>query len=395
MNKKIMAVLTILLLVVVAGIYIFSQTQTKTEPATSSESSTETSSSEETVIETETTETVDDGPIVDRLLEEMTLEEKVGQLFFVRVPETNQLEDIQTYHLGGYVLFGRDVENETSDSLKQKIADYQAASSLPLLIGADEEGGTVTRISRNPNLVETPFASPQAIYAESGWEGIVADTREKAAILNDYGIQTGLFPVADVATDPNAFIYDRTIGLDTEGTSQFVTEVVTALKEADSGSTLKHFPGYGNNRDSHVEIVTDDRSLEELQQNDLPAFQAGIEAGADSVLVSHNIIVSVDPDAPASISPAVHQLLREDLGFDGVVMTDDMDMAGLADFISQEEAGLAALQAGNDLVMSSSYQTQIPYILQAIEDGEYSMEQLETSVRRVLQWKEALGLLEE
>lgn len=395
MNKKIMAVLTILLLVVVAGIYIFSQTQTKTEPATSSESSTETSSSEETVIETETTETVDDGPIVDRLLEEMTLEEKVGQLFFVRVPETNQLEDIQTYHLGGYVLFGRDVENETSESLKQKIADYQAASSLPLLIGADEEGGTVTRISHNPNLVEIPFASPQAIYAESGWEGIVADTQEKAAILNDYGIQTGLFPVADVATDPNAFIYDRTIGLDTEGTSQFVTEVVTALKEAHSGSTLKHFPGYGNNRDSHVEIVTDDRSLEELQQNDLPTFQAGIEAGADSVLVSHNIIASVDPDAPASISPAVHQLLREDLGFDGVVMTDDMDMAGLADFISQEEAGLAALQAGNDLVMSSSYQAQIPYILQAIEDGEYSMEQLETSVRRVLQWKEALGLLEE
>jgi beta-N-acetylhexosaminidase len=383
MGKKLVIAAEVLVLVaVIIGTYFFfTKNETKStdkEPSQTSETTARSSSQE-----------VDP---LDKLMDEMTLEEKVGQLFFVRVPEINQIEDIQAYHLGGYVLFSRDTDGETQESLRQKIASYQDASDVPLLIGSDEEGGTVTRISQNPNLAAQPFASPQAIYASSGWEGIVEDTKQKADILTDLGINTGLFPIADVATDPNAFIYDRTIGLDADGTSEFVEKVVTTLKEAKSGSTLKHFPGYGNNRDSHVEIVTDERPLEEVEADYLP-FEAGIKAGADSILVSHNIIASIDPDAPASISTKVHEVLRNQLNFDGVVMTDDMDMAGLANFISQEEAGLKALQAGNDLVMSSSYQQQIPYVIQAVQNGDYSEEQLNESVRRVLKWKQQLGLI--
>ena len=392
--KKIVIGVLLVFLLVVAAFYLIRQTQSNESTSTTESTQTKTTATTEPTTTSSTDEQVELS-VVDQLLADMTLEEKVGQLFFVRTPEINQTEDIQTYHLGGYVLFGRDVENETSDSLKAKIASYQAASKVPLLIGADEEGGTVTRISRNDQLVASPFASPQEIYAASGWDGIVQDTKQKAEILNSYGIATGLFPVADVSTDPEAFIYDRTIGLDIDGTSTFVEKVVQTLKAEHSGSTLKHFPGYGNNRDSHVEIVTDDRSLAEIQQTALPSFQAGIDAGADSVLVSHNIVSAIDPNVPASISPAVHQLLRDDMHFDGVIMTDDMDMAGLADFTSQEEAGLAALQAGNDLVMSSSYSVQIPYVIQAIEAGTYSQAQLEDSVRRVLTWKLDLGLLED
>lgn len=330
---------------------------------------------------------------IDKLIDQMTLEEKVGQLFFVRVPEVNQIEDIKQYHLGGYVLFGRDTENETADSLKAKIKSYQSATDIPLLIGADEEGGTVTRISRNPNLAPAPFLSPQALYAQGGWKAIEQDIGQKAALFHDYGIHTGLFPVADVATDPQSFIYDRTIGLDAQQTSEFVRLSVTALDKNQVGSTLKHFPGYGNNRDSHTEIVTDNRSIEELRANDFLPFEAGIKAGADSILISHNIVASVDPNAPASISKEVHAILRNELNFNGVIMTDDMDMAGLANFISQEEAGLRALQAGNDLIMSSSYQLQIPYLLQAIKVGEYEEDQLDTSVKRILLWKQKLGLI--
>lgn len=132
----------------------------------------------------------------------MSLEEKVGQLFFVRVPESNQIEELQNYHFGGYLLFGRDTENETAESLKQKISDYQAASAIPLLIGMDEEGGTVTHISRNPNLTDQRFLSPQQLYAQGGWSAIEEDTAKKAGILKTYGINAGLFPVADVSTDP-------------------------------------------------------------------------------------------------------------------------------------------------------------------------------------------------
>lgn len=348
-------------------------------------------SSSETTSSTRTS--VDPKQTIEQIITNMTLEEKVGQLFFSRVPESNQIEAIQRYHLGGYVLFGRDVQNESIEGLKGKIRNYQGASDIPLLIGSDEEGGTVTRISRNTNLVKTPFASPQEIYQESGLAGIVADTKRKSEILKAFGIHTGLFPVADVATDPQAFIYDRTLGTDAAETSAYVAAVVKELKAEQVGSTLKHFPGYGNNRDSHVEIVTDTRSLAELRENDFLPFQAGIAAGADSVMVSHKIVTSIDATQPASISPPVHQLLRQELGFQGVIMTDDMDMAGLADFISQEEAGLKALQAGNDFVMSSSYNIQIPYVIQAVKDGQYSEHALDQSVKRILTWKQSLGLI--
>lgn len=328
---------------------------------------------------------------VKQTMDQMTLEEKVGQLFLVRVPEENQLEDIQTYHLGGYLLFDRDMEGETQASLKQKIASYQAESNYPMLIASDEEGGLVSRLSHN-QLVDPPFASPQTLYQENGWQAIADDITRKAEVFHELGIQAGMAPDADVSTDPESFIYDRTIGMDAAGTSEYVTRSVQTMKEAKIGSTLKHFPGYGNNRDSHVEIVTDDRSLEELRGNDFLPFQAGIQAGADSIMVSHNIVTAIDSQRPASISAKVHEVIRQELGFDGVVMTDDMDMAGLAEFTSQEEAGLQALQAGNDLILSSSYSTQIPYILQAIQEGKYSEEQLNQSVERVLKWKLELGL---
>lgn len=387
----------LVILVVVMGLYFFTDFGHTPKPGTTNESKSSASTTS-TVVKSSTSESSDEKTEDDKvanLVAEMSTKEKVGQLFLARVPVENALSDIQEYHLGGYLLFGRDVEGKTYDEVQSTIAQYQETSEVPMLIAADEEGGTVSRVSRNSQLVATPFQSPQDLYAQGGWDAITKDTTDKAGILKELGIDAGLFPVADVATDPNAFIYDRTIGQDAKGTAEYVTTVVKALKKAHSGSTLKHFPGYGNNQDSHTDIVTDTRSMTELKDNDLVPFQAGIDAGVDSILVSHNIVNAIDDSVPASVSAPVHDLLRKDMGFDGVIMTDDMDMAGLADFMSQEEAGLKALQAGNDLILSSTYASQIPYVLQAIEDGEYSEKDLNASVTRVLNWKEELGLLAE
>jgi len=387
MKKKgvIISLAVVLVAVCAASVWAMTRNQeTKTTTNTTSSSSSQT---------TKTSSSEEEEDNITAMIDKMSLEEKVGQLFFARTPQENQVSDLKDYHLGGYVLFGDDTENATKESLQEKVQSFQEASDIPLLIGSDEEGGTVTRISNNPELVEQPFKGPQEIYEEDGWQGIIQDTKQKAAILDDLGINAGLFPDADVSTDEQSFIYDRTIGMDAKGTSEYVKNVVETLNEAQSGSTLKHFPGYGDNRDSHVEIVEDDRSLDELRENDFLPFEAGIKAGADSVLVSHNIVNSIDSEAPASISPEVHKILREELNFDGVIMTDDMDMAGLADFISQEDAGLEALKAGNDMVMSSSYQSQIPKVIQAVEDGDYAEEELDASVKRVLAWKEDLGIL--
>lgn len=387
----------LVILVVVMGLYFFTDFGHTPKPGTTNESKSSASTTS-TVVKSSTSESSDEKTEDDKvanLVAEMSTKEKVGQLFLARVPVENALSDIQEYHLGGYLIFGRDVEGKTYDEVQSTIAQYQETSEVPMLIAADEEGGTVSRVSRNSQLVATPFQSPQDLYAQGGWDAITKDTTDKAGILKELGIDAGLFPVADVATDPNAFIYDRTIGQDAKGTAEYVTTVVKALKKAQSGSTLKHFPGYGNNQDSHTDIVTDSRSMTELEDNDLVPFQAGIDAGVDSILVSHNIVNAIDDSVPASVSAPVHDLLRKDMGFDGVIMTDDMDMAGLADFMSQEEAGLKALQAGNDLILSSTYASQIPYVLQAIEDGEYSEKDLDASVTRVLNWKEELGLLAE
>ncbi|MGM0336994.1 glycoside hydrolase family 3 protein [Enterococcus sp. AZ007] len=362
----------------------------------SSENSSSKKSSETTKQTEQTTESKNEEMTVkekvDKLLAAMTIEEKVGQLFMARVPEQNQVADIQNYHLGGYLLFDRDMENKGQADVKQAIESYQEASKTPMFIGSDEEGGIVSRLSRN-QIVSPAFKSPQELYQENGWEGITQEIDRKAQVFGELGIQLGMFPDADVSTDPQSFIYDRTIGMDAEGTSHYVKLSVEEMKKQKLGSTLKHFPGYGNNRDSHVEIVTDDRSLDELRKSDFLPFEAGIRAGADSIMVSHNIVQAIDGDRPASISKPVHDVIRNELGFRGVIMTDDMDMAGLANFISQEEAGLQALQAGNDMILSSSYSTQIPYILEAIKKGEYSEEQLEQSVERLLTWKVELGLI--
>jgi beta-N-acetylhexosaminidase len=329
---------------------------------------------------------------LNTIMKHMTLKEKVGQLFLARVPETNAVSDVQTYHLGGYLLFGRDMTGMTTTTLKTKIQSYQQNSKIPLLIGSDEEGGTVSRLSSS-QLVTPAFRSPHNLYVAGGLDSIKSDATNKAKILRNLGIQMPMAPVADVATDPAAFIYDRTVGLDAKGTSKYVKAEVTTLQDNGVAATLKHFPGYGNNKDSHVGIVTDTRSMKELRKVDFKPFKAGIKAGADSVLVSHNIVNAIDKKRPASISKKVHKVLRKELGFDGVIMTDDLDMEGLSDFVSQDKAALMALKADNDLVMTSHYATQIPYILQAIKDGDYSKKQLNASVLRVLKMKQKLGML--
>ena len=343
---------------------------------------------EKTEKTTQTSET-EKNKVVEERLVSMTLEEKVGQLFWARVPSNHQIEDLQSYHFGGYLLFGRDFQGQTLEDIKALTSRYQATSKIPLLIGSDEEGGTVTRIS---SILDTPFQAPMTLYHKGGLEAVLSDTRQKAEVLKSVGINAGLFPVADLARDQSAFIYDRTIGQDAQTTASYVGQVVTELQKNKVGSTLKHFPGYGDNGDSHTAIIQDNRSLDELRQADFLPFQAGIDAGADSVLVSHNILTKIDT-VPSSISPKINDILRKELHFNGVIMTDDLDMAGLADFVNQDEAALQAILAGNDLILGSSYQTQIPYLLKKVSSGELTEERIDESVRRILSWKYNLGIL--
>lgn len=333
---------------------------------------------------------------VEELLTSMTLEEKVGQLFFVRCPAENAAEDVSAYHLGGYILFGRDTKDKTADALIQTIQSYQDAAAVPLLIGVDEEGGTVVRVSSNPHLRASKFQSPQKLFAGGGMEAVTADAREKDILLDALGFNVNLAPVADVSTDPGDFIYNRAFGRDAAATADYVSAVTAQMAADGMGSVLKHFPGYGNHADTHTGIAVDDRPYEDFVNGDFLPFLAGMEAGGSTtaVLVSHNIVECMDAELPASLSPNVHRILREELDFDGVVMTDDLAMDAVAAYAEDGAVAVMALEAGNDLVLTTDYRTQIPKVKEAVENGELDESVIDTACRRVLQWKQALGLLE-
>ena len=327
------------------------------------------------------------------LLDGMTLEEKVGQMFIARCPETDAAQLAADYHLGGYILFGRDFKDKTAEQVTADIQNYQDAAEIPLLIAVDEEGGTVNRVSSNPNLRSSPFRSPQSLYSEGGLELVRSDAQEKCRLLESLGININFAPVCDVSQDPADFIYNRTLGRDAQETSQYVAAVVETMAEEGMGSVLKHFPGYGNNTDTHTGVAYDDRPYDTFLTSDFLPFQAGIAAGADMVLVSHNIVSAMDEASPASLSPEVHRVLREDLGFTGVIVTDDLVMDGVRDFAGDDEAAVLAVQAGNDLLCCTDFQTQVPAVLAAVESGEITGEQIDAAVLRVLTMKLRLGIL--
>lgn len=329
------------------------------------------------------------------ILDKMSLEEKIGQMFLIRYSDDQTaLSDIAQYNPGGILLFAKDFENHTKESIKAQLDTCQQASGTPLIIGVDEEGGVVTRISRFTNFRSERFKSPQDLYAEGGFERIASDTDEKCALLKSIGINVNLAPVADVSEDPSSFIYDRTIGQNAEITSEYVRTVVGRMKANGMGSALKHFPGYGDNGDTHTDIITDTRPLGAFVSGDLLPFQAGIDEGTDIVLVSHNIVSCMDPDYPASLSPTVHALLRNTIGFDGVIMTDDLVMSAITEYTDGKSAAVQAVIAGNDLLCCSDYAVQIPAVIEAVKSGEISEERINESAKRIIQMKLDLGIIQ-
>lgn len=345
-----------------------------------------------TIPETTVPETTPPDP-VRQMISDMSLEQRVGQLFLARCNAETAIQDIQQYHLGGLVLFGEDFENQSMESMRQTIAGYQAAAEKPLLIAVDEEGGDVTRISRFSAFRERRFSSLRKRYDAGGLEAVLTEEEEKCRLLSDLGINVNLGPVCDITTDPTAFMYTRSLGQDAQTTADVTAAIVNLMKDYRVGSVLKHFPGYGNNADTHTGIAVDSRPLSDFESQDFLPFSAGIQAGCGGILVGHILVEALDPELPASLSPAVHRYLREELGFSGVIMTDDLVMQAITDQFGAGEAAVMAVLSGNDLLCSTEYAVQYEAVLQAVLDGRIDIDVLNSAVRNVLEWKISLGLL--
>ena len=224
-------------------------------------------------------------------------------------------------------------------------------------------------------------------------DAVIQDVRNKSLALTQLGINVNLAPVCDVAEDPGSFLYDRTLGQDAQTTADYVSQTVQTMNGCGLLSVLKHFPGYGDNADTHTGSAVDSRPMERFESVDFLPFQAGIDADAPFVLVSHNIVQCMDPDLPASLSPEVHRILRQQLSFSGVILTDDLAMDAVSAYAGNGSVAVMALQAGNDMVVTTDYRTQIPAVIDAVNRGDLTEEVINEACLRVLRCKERYALL--
>lgn len=327
-----------------------------------------------------------------KIMKDMTLEEKIGQLFLVRYDKNLASSWVSDYYPGGFVMFAKDFANQTKDSIKEEIDNLQSISKIPLVIAVDEEGGYVTRVSRYSNFRDSKFLSPREYYDTGGEELLEKTEKEKATLLLSTGINLNLAPVADVSVNSNDFINNRTFNRDARDTAVLIGKMVNYANEVGISSSLKHFPGYGNNVDTHTGVAIDERSYENFLENDYLPFKEGIKNRVPTVLVSHNIINCIDSRYPATLSKKVIAELREKLNFSGVVITDDLSMDAVNGYVEDGSAVVLAVNAGDDLIITSDFVKMYREVYQAVTDKKIDIKTIDQAVKRNIAWKIAYNM---
>lgn len=322
------------------------------------------------------------------MVDDMSLESVVGSLFMPH-HTSSSLKDIEKYHLGGLVLFGVAFKDKTKEEIVNMTSELQSKAQIPLFLAVDEEGGSVVRVSNNKNLRSSPFASPRTLYNKGGFDLITKDNIEKNELLASLGLNINLAPVLDISNDKSDYIYYRSIGLSPALTGTFASQIITSSKDSGIVNVMKHYPGYGKNKDTHKSSSLDIRTLSEIE-DDLIPFKMAILSGAQAIMVSHNTVEAFDKDNPASISINNHNYLRNSLKFQGMVITDALNMGATADI---DDIGLKAILAGNNILITKNYARDITDIINQVNSGNLSEEYLRSLSAKVIAWKIEMGLV--
>lgn len=340
------------------------------------------------------------------LLETMTLEDKVWQMIFLTQEELTDTmgtqyagegtrEALSQYPVGGIIYFNSNISSE--QQLRDLIGNTQSFSKIPLMIGVDEEGGRVSRLS---GIGVTDYVAPMASYGSALDEKAVYELgRHFAESLLDVGFNVNYAPVADIVTNPdNTEIGDRSFSEDPSIAAAMVVQMVRGMQDNGLVSCLKHFPGHGStSADSHYGMSVSERTLDELRGAEFIPFAAGIDAGVALVMMSHMSLPKVTgSDVPCDLSyEVVTGLLREELGFEGVIISDSHEMAAITAYYTCGEAAVLAVKAGCDVVlMPESKQAAANALLQAVADGTLSEARINESVLRILSLKYEYGIIE-
>lgn len=339
----------------------------------------------------------------ERILARLTLEQKIAQLFVIRPEDlTEETETFSAgaadlyrqYPVGGFILFGTNLSSPAQlQALSQKI--YQSSEEvigLPPILTVDEEGGYVARLAKIPAF-GVPVFPTMAELGLQGDPGVVENAaRTIGNYLKPYGFNLDFAPVADVLSNPdNQVVRERSFGSDPTLVATMVRAYVQGLTSTGLSATLKHFPGHGaTTADTHTGAAVSYRTLAELRSIEFPPFIAGIAAGAEVVMVGHFSVPNyTGDDTPASLSAKViHNLLRGELGFQGLVVSDALGMGAIIDVYGSAQAAVMAFQAGNDLLlMPANFLSAYQAMLTAVQNGTISVSRLDESVLRIIAFK--------
>ncbi len=330
-------------------------------------------------------------------LANMNLRDMVGQMFVVSVggtePDYYIEKMVRERNVGGVILFGYNMKSERQvESLTHSLQDLSMRTdpAVPLFVAVDQEGG---------DIASAPWVAPEPAAAEVGRRGDPDEAHDAAARMGrqllQAGVNTDLAPVVD--TGFGAAIGDRSYGDDPELVARMGTAAVRGFEDAGVVSAAKHFPNHGvASSDSHVSLPVVRHDAEKLRAYDLPPFEAAIDAGVPMVMVGHLVYPAIDPDRPASLSTDAISMLRGDLAFEGVVVTDDLAMEGATGGGTPAGAAVEAVEAGADLLIISSVPQQqadaYDAVVKAVESGEIPRNRIEKSVSRLLEVKERYDL---
>ena len=340
--------------------------------------------------------------LAEQTLATMSLREKVYQMFIVQPSAITGVQKVtaageatrdamERYPVGGF-LYDR-TNLVSKEQVSAMLSNVRSYARIPPILTCDEEGGRVNRLM---GTVGTTRVGPMLSYQDQGVEKAKSNAQTIATDLVSCGFNTDLAPVADVWSNPqNTVIGDRAYSDDFQQAAELIPAAVEGFHDGGVACTLKHFPGHGDtSADSHYGSVYVYKTLDELRKAELLPFQAGIDAGADAVMMGHLIISDVD-DQPALFSyKLVTQLLREEMGFRGVVMSDGLQMRAMTDHYGSAEIALRAVKAGVDILLCPrDLESAANALLDAVESGEITESRIDESVLRILQLKENRGIL--
>jgi beta-N-acetylhexosaminidase len=342
------------------------------------------------------------------MLQSMTLEEKLCQMLFVtpealtgytRVTQSGETTKsaLEEWPVGGIIYFSSNLVSvdQTTEMLTNIQSFSKELTGRGLFLGVDEEGGSVARVA--DSLGTTSFDDMSVYGAAGDTEAVYNIGATQASELTALGFNVNFSPVADVLTnEENTVVQDRSFGSDPDLVSSMVTEVVKGLTDGGMLCAPKHFPGHGSTGgDTHNGYASSDRTLTDLENCDLRPFEAAIEAGAPMIMVGHMTMTEIDPDNPASLSSTiVTGILRDQLGYDGIIITDALNMSAITDKYSNAEAAVKAVSAGCDMLLCvSNVSSVVSALTQAVENGTISESTIDESVTRILIAKYRYGII--